>query len=119
MLRRIAYSKPWLENQYRQATHTTTSLSSGPTVREELLCDTTTTAMMPLWLIFTLVSLAALLLGVLVVGSVYFLRKYSSSRGDYYTQVTSRSIQARRFSTLTPPTTTTLLSWFSAPCGQI
>ena len=42
---------------------------------------------MAIWLILTLTSIAVLLLGLLVAGTVYFVRKYSSSRGDYYTQV--------------------------------
>ena len=42
---------------------------------------------MALWVILTLTSIAVLLLGLLVAGTVYFVRKYSSSRGDYYTQV--------------------------------
>ena len=42
---------------------------------------------MTLWVILTLTSLAVVLLGLLVGGTVYFVRKYSSTRGDYYTQV--------------------------------
>ena len=47
--------------------------------------------MMPLWVILTLSSLTVLLLGLLLAGTVYFVKKYSSSRGDYYTQVTAQS----------------------------
>ena len=45
---------------------------------------------MPLWMILTLTSLAVVLVGLLVAGTVYFVRKYSSTRGDYYTQVSSQ-----------------------------
>ena len=43
---------------------------------------------MSLWIILTLTSLAITLFGVLLSGTVYLLKRYSSTRGDYYTQVT-------------------------------
>ena len=42
---------------------------------------------MPLWVILTVTSLTVLLVGLLLAGTVYFVKKYSSTRGDYYTQV--------------------------------
>ena len=53
---------------------------------------------MPLWVILTVTSLTVLLVGLLLAGTVYFVKKYSSTRGDYYTQVsqdTSRSCSYR------------------------
>ena len=43
---------------------------------------------MPLWIILTVTIILIILLGVMVAGAVVLLRKFSSTRGDYYTQVT-------------------------------
>lgn len=37
-------------------------------------------------LVTTLIVLSVVLLTSLIVGAIFLLRKYSSSRGDYYTQ---------------------------------
>ena len=42
---------------------------------------------MPTWIILALVGLAVFLLLAVVVIVVLVLKKYSSTRGDYYTQV--------------------------------
>ena len=54
--------------------------------------------MMPLWVILTLTSLAVVLLGLLVAGTVYFVRKSSSTRGDYYTQVSHQGRKVKKVS---------------------